>query len=103
MISNCGHDERGDQYRGGQAGDQTGTEWEIKPWSRYHTGWDVVLRFEDRSVAQMIADIARAAAENNFDWFTIRINAILTGNICRQAIMILHRLPLHVKRIVLLV
>ena len=65
MVSNCGHDERGDQYRGGQAGDQTGTEWEIKPWSRYHTGWDVVLRFEDRSVAQMIADIARAAAENN--------------------------------------
>lgn len=51
MVSNCGHDERGDQYRGGQAGDQTGTEWEIKPWSRYHTGWDVVLRFEDRSVA----------------------------------------------------
>ncbi len=65
MVSNCGHDERGDQYRGGQAGDQTGTEWEIKPWSRYHTGWDVVLRFEDCSVAQMIADIARAAAENN--------------------------------------
>lgn len=65
MISNCGHDENGD-YEYGQAGDQTGTEWEIKPWYRYGTsGWDVVLRFEDRSVAQMIADIARAAANNN--------------------------------------
>ena len=39
-ISNCGHDEHG-KYSGGQAGDQTGTEWEIKEW--YSRPWDVVL------------------------------------------------------------
>lgn len=62
MISNCGHDENG-RYSGGKAGDQTGTEWQIIPW--YNRPWNVVLRFENQQVAQMIADIARAAAKNN--------------------------------------
>ena len=62
MISNCGHDENG-KYSGGSAGDQTGTEWQIIPW--YNRPWNVVLRFENQQVAQMIADIARAAAKNN--------------------------------------
>ena len=62
MISNSGHDENG-RYSGGKAGDQTGTEWQIIPW--YNRPWNVVLRFENQQVAQMIADIARAAAKNN--------------------------------------
>lgn len=62
MISNCGHDEVG-KYRGGQAGDQTGHEWEIIPW--YPRPWNVVLRYPDRAVGQKIADLARAAAKNN--------------------------------------
>ena len=62
MISNCGHDENG-RYSGGSAGDQTGGEWQIIPW--YNRPWNVVLRFENQQVAQMIADIARAAAKNN--------------------------------------
>ena len=31
MISNSGSDERG-AYKGGQAGDQTGREWQIRSW-----------------------------------------------------------------------
>lgn len=62
MISNSGHDENG-RYSGGKAGDQTGTEWQIISW--YNRPWNVVLRFENQQVAQMIADIARAAAKNN--------------------------------------
>lgn len=62
MISNCGHDENG-RYSGGKAGDQTGTEWQIIPW--YNRPWNCVIRFKNQQVAQMIADIARAAAKNN--------------------------------------
>ena len=62
MISNCGHDENG-RYTGGVAGDQTGTEWQIIPW--YNRPWNCVIRFKNQQVAQMIADIARAAAKNN--------------------------------------
>lgn len=62
MISNCGHDEKG-KYSGGKAGDQTGTEWQIIPW--YNRPWNVVLRFEDRKVAEKIAELARKAAQNN--------------------------------------
>lgn len=62
MISNCGHDENG-RYSGGKAGDQTGTEWQIIPW--YNRPWNCVIRFENQQIAQMIADIARAAAKND--------------------------------------
>lgn len=62
MISNCGHDER-NKYNGGKAGDQTGGEWAVIPW--YSRPWNVVLRHPDRKVGQKLADMARAAAENN--------------------------------------
>lgn len=62
MISNSGHDENG-RYSGGKAGDQTGTEWQIISW--YNRPWNCVIRFENQQVAQMIADIARAAAKND--------------------------------------
>lgn len=61
MISNCGHDENG-RYSGGQAGDQTGTEWEIKAW--YNRPWNYVLRHPDRNVGNMLAELGRAAANN---------------------------------------
>lgn len=41
MISNCGHDEN-NRYRGGKAGDQTGTEWRVINW--YNRPWKCVLR-----------------------------------------------------------
>lgn len=61
MISNCGHDENG-RYSGGQAGDQTGTEWEIRAW--YNRPWNYVLRHPDRSVGNLLAELGRAAANN---------------------------------------
>lgn len=61
-VSNCGHDENwGARY--GAAGDQTGSEWWIINW--YDFGQNVVLRHPDAKVRAMIADMARAAAENN--------------------------------------
>mgnify|MGYP004481997945 FL=1 len=62
MIANCGHDERG-KYSGGQAGDQTGQEWAVIPW--YSRPWNVALRYPDPVVGQKLADLARAAADNN--------------------------------------
>ena len=63
-VSNCGHDENW-TYWNGQAGDQTGTEWEIKDWYNYSGGWTHVIRFENPKVASMIAQFAIAAAMNN--------------------------------------
>jgi hypothetical protein len=62
MISNCGHDEN-NKYSGGNAGDQTGTEWAVIAW--YNRPWKCVLRHPDEKVRKMIADMAKAAANNN--------------------------------------
>lgn len=64
MIANSGHDERG-KYSAGQAGDQTGTEWQVRSWYKYSYGWNCVLRYPDTKVANKIAEQARAAANNN--------------------------------------
>ncbi len=61
-ISNSGHDERG-KYNSGKAGDQTGTEWYIRSW--YNRPWNVVIRFEDTKIANMIATLSIYAAQNN--------------------------------------
>ena len=62
MISNCGHDENG-KYNGGKAGDQTGTEYQIKPW--YSRPWDVCIRCTDPSIRKLMVKLATDAAENN--------------------------------------
>lgn len=61
MISNSGHDENG-KYSGGKAGDQGG-EWSRIKW--YNRPWNVVLRYPDRSVGNLIAQLAGEAADNN--------------------------------------
>lgn len=61
-ISNLGHDERW-QYRGGQVGDNNGTEWQIVNWYSYP--WDMVLRYPDAKIRNWMGNQARAAAENN--------------------------------------
>jgi len=61
-ISNSGKDENS-TYHGGKAGDQTGHEWELKAW--YPRPWTVVLRWEDITVALLIARLSCAAALNN--------------------------------------
>ena len=64
QIANSGHDERG-KYTGGTAGDQTGTEWEIKNWYKYSYGWSCVLRHPDAQVREEIARQATNGAKNN--------------------------------------
>lgn len=63
-VSNCGHDEKG-KYSGGKAGDQTGTEYQIKDWYKYPGGWDAVFRFKNEKYASELAAVAKAAANNN--------------------------------------
>ena len=62
-ISNCGHDEKG-KYSGGAAGDQTGTEYQVRSW--YNRPWLCVLRHPDAKVRQTLATTAKNAAENNY-------------------------------------
>lgn len=62
MISNSGHDEHG-SYTGGAAGDQTGTEWQIRSW--YNRPWDCILRHPDPKVGALIAELAIEAANND--------------------------------------
>ena len=64
MIANSGHDERG-KYSGGNAGDQTGTEWQVRSWYKYSYGWNCILRYPDEKVGKAIAKAARAAANND--------------------------------------
>lgn len=61
-ISNSGHDEN-NRYKNGKAGDQTGTEWCIRSW--YNRPWNVVIRFKDRKIANMLATLSIYAAKNN--------------------------------------
>ncbi len=62
MIANCGHDEH-NEFHSGNAGDQTGKEWQIKPW--YNGKWDVVLRYPDERVRDTLAKLAVEAARND--------------------------------------
>lgn len=62
MISNAGHDENG-KLHGGKAGDQTGTEYRVIKW--YSRPWSHVIRPKTREIGNMIADVAKAAANNN--------------------------------------
>ena len=61
-LSNSGHDERG-KYNSGTAGDQTGTEWEIRSW--YNRPWACVLRHPTTEVRTKIAELAWKAAKND--------------------------------------
>ena len=61
-ISNSGSDENGN-YTGGQAGDQTGKEWQMRSW--YSRPWACVLRYPDQKVALKIAQLAIDAALND--------------------------------------
>lgn len=62
MLSNSGHDEN-NKYNGGVAGDQNGDEWELTGW--YSRPWNYMLRYPNRTVANMIATLAKSAALND--------------------------------------
>lgn len=61
-MSNCGHDEN-NRYSGGKAGDQTGTEWYLRSWYSYP--WNYILRWKDEELANLFADLAVEAAQND--------------------------------------
>lgn len=61
-LSNSGHDENYN-YSNGQAGDNTGTEWELRTWYSYP--WSCVLRHPNVEVRALIAELAIEAALNN--------------------------------------
>lgn len=61
-ISNCGHDEN-NRYRGGKAGDQSGTEYYLRAW--YNRPWSCVLRYPNAAVRDHIAILAIDAALND--------------------------------------
>lgn len=63
-IGSAGHDEN-NKYRGGKAGDQTGTEVRIQNWYNASKGW-VVLRAKDKNKRSLIADAMSAACANNY-------------------------------------
>lgn len=60
-IANSGHDEH-NRYHGGQAGDQTGHEAELKTW--HNRPWTVVLRYPDPAVGLQIAKLEIAMCLN---------------------------------------
>lgn len=63
IVSNCGHDEWY-KFRYGEAGDQTGDEYQLCNW--YYFRQNVVLRYELRDdVPQLMAEYARNAALND--------------------------------------
>ena len=80
MISNNGHDENGN-IRGGKPGDQTGEEWEIRPW--YQRGWNCVLRHPDAQVRETIAQLAEKSARNELIGYN-QDDRLLIGSIWRQ-------------------
>lgn len=62
IIYHASKDENG-RYRGGKAGDQTGTEVYARSW--YNRPWKAVYRAKDRNVAHLIAECAKAAVYND--------------------------------------
>ena len=61
-LGSSSKDEKG-QYRGGQAGDQTGAEVYIQNW--YNGGWTKVLRPKSAILAEKIAVACEKACNNN--------------------------------------
>lgn len=61
-LSNSGHDENYN-YSGGRAGDNSGTEWEIRSWYSYP--WNCVLRHPNVEIRALIAELGIEAALNN--------------------------------------
>lgn len=62
LVSNCGEDEYGN-FSGGQAGDQTGHEWDLRGWP--DKPWTCVLRYPDENIRNEFAVLASAAADND--------------------------------------
>ena len=63
IIGSARHDEHGNCYSGGKAGDQTGQEVSTQNFYNHSKGW-CVLRAKDDRVAEKLAEAMQIASEN---------------------------------------
>ena len=63
IIGSARHDEHGNCYSGGKAGDQTGQEVSTQKFYNHSKGWNV-LRAKDNKVAEKLAEAMQIACEN---------------------------------------
>ena len=63
IIGSARHDEHGNCYSGGKAGDQTGQEVSTQNFYNHSKGWNV-LRAKDNKVAEKLAEAMQIACDN---------------------------------------
>lgn len=63
IIGSARHDEHGNCYSGGKAGDQTGQEVSTQKFYNHSKGW-YVLRAKDDRVAEKLAEAMQIASDN---------------------------------------
>lgn len=63
IIGSARHDEHGNCYSGGKAGDQTGQEVSTQKFYNHSKGWNV-LRAKDNRVAEKLAEAMQIASDN---------------------------------------
>lgn len=63
IIGSARHDEHGNCYSGGKAGDQTGQEVSTQNFYNHSKGWNV-LRAKDNKVAEKLAEAMKIACDN---------------------------------------
>ena len=63
IIGSARHDEHGNFYSGGKAGDQTGQEVSTQNFYNHSKGWNV-LRAKDNKVAEKLAEAMKIACSN---------------------------------------
>lgn len=63
IIGSARHDEHGNCYSGGKAGDQTGQEVSIQKFYNHSKGWNV-LRAKNNKVAEKLAEAMKIACGN---------------------------------------
>lgn len=64
IIGSARHDEHGNCYSGGKAGDQTGQEVSMQKFYNHSKGWNV-LRAKDNKVAEKLAEAMQIACSNS--------------------------------------
>lgn len=64
IIGSARHDEHGNCYSGGKAGDQTGQEVSTQKFYNHSKGWNV-LRAKNNKVAEKLAEAMKIACGNN--------------------------------------
>lgn len=64
IIGSARHDEHGNCYSGGKAGDQTGQEVSTQKFYIHSKGWNV-LRAKDNKVAEQLSEAMQTACDND--------------------------------------